>query len=601
MLDRQIKLGSTSNIIRVKLRKADTAQGITALSSASSGLRISTICDNEASATVYTVAASLVEACTSLGTFTAPTASKVQFSEVDSTNHPGTYELHIADARFAVASAKVLRVSILGAANLLERELVIELVGYDPIAADVGQSGDAYAIVNSGTYGNAQLVRATTPANTLTVDSSHQALGLVNAYASSAVTPLQPATAGRTVVVDAAGLIDANVVKVGPTGSGTAQTARDLGLSVLLSAGTGTGQLDFTSGVVKANLVQILAAAITGTAAQIVAAFTKFFDKASPTGTINSLPDAVPGASGGLPTTNGTKLSQTVDLTSGQSIAASSVPAVTLANGAHGGAAAIITLLTPIAATVPDTQKVDLNTIKTEAVTCATPVTILANLGFAGAPGAANGPATTNGTKLNQTVDLTSGQTVAATVAGAVGSVSGDVGGKVLGGGASAITGTGVRAVDAAGNAIAPATTALTNATWTDARAGYLDVLNGLLASIWGYTTRTLSAFGFTVAATVADKTGCSLTSDYDAAKTAAPTAAANADKLLGRNLAGGSDGGRTVQDALRVSRNKAKVTKISNVAGTLTVYKENDTDIAWTAPVVLDATAAPITEVDPT
>ena len=34
------------------------------------------------------------------------------------------------------------------------------------------------------------------------------------------------------------------------------QTARDIGASVLLSSGTGTGQLDFTSGVVKANVTQ---------------------------------------------------------------------------------------------------------------------------------------------------------------------------------------------------------------------------------------------------------------------------------------------------------------------------------------------------------
>lgn len=40
---------------------------------------------------------------------------------------------------------------------------------------------------------------------------------------------LRPATSGRTVVVDANGLVDANTVKVGPTGSGTAQTAKDLG------------------------------------------------------------------------------------------------------------------------------------------------------------------------------------------------------------------------------------------------------------------------------------------------------------------------------------------------------------------------------------
>lgn len=95
---------------------------------------------------------------------------------------------------------------------------------------------------------------------------------------------LAPTTAGRTLVVDANGLADANMVKAGPTGSGTAITARDIGLSVLLSTGTGTGQLDFTSGVVKANLAQILATAITETAGgRITAAFKKFFDIASST------------------------------------------------------------------------------------------------------------------------------------------------------------------------------------------------------------------------------------------------------------------------------------------------------------------------------
>ena len=63
-----------------------------------------------------------------------------------------------------------------------------------------------------------------------------------------------PATSGRSMVVDAAGLVDANTVKVGATGAGTAQTARDLGASVLISSGTGTGQLDVTSGSVKATL-----------------------------------------------------------------------------------------------------------------------------------------------------------------------------------------------------------------------------------------------------------------------------------------------------------------------------------------------------------
>ncbi len=37
-----------------------------------------------------------------------------------------------------------------------------------------------------------------------------------------------PATTGRSMVVDANGLVDANAVKVGPTGAGTAQTAGDI-------------------------------------------------------------------------------------------------------------------------------------------------------------------------------------------------------------------------------------------------------------------------------------------------------------------------------------------------------------------------------------
>lgn len=73
----------------------------------------------------------------------------------------------------------------------------------------------------------------------------------------------------------------------------------------------------------KANITHILGTLLTETAGQIAAAFKKFFNIATPTGTVNSLPDAVPGANGGLPTTNGTKINQTVDLTSGQSIACS--------------------------------------------------------------------------------------------------------------------------------------------------------------------------------------------------------------------------------------------------------------------------------------
>lgn len=53
-----------------------------------------------------------------------------------------------------------------------------------------------------------------------------------------------PATSGRSMVVDASGLVDANTVKLGPTGSGTAQTAKDVGGAVpSAAAGTSGGLL----------------------------------------------------------------------------------------------------------------------------------------------------------------------------------------------------------------------------------------------------------------------------------------------------------------------------------------------------------------------
>lgn len=88
---------------------------------------------------------------------------------------------------------------------------------------------------------------------------------------------------------------------------------------------------------------------------------------------------------------------------------------------------------------------------------------------------------------------------------------------------------------------------------------------------------------------------------DYGTAKSselpgAGPTAAQVADKLLGRNLAGGSDGGRTVRQALRPLRNRMEISE----EGVMSVYKEDDATVDWEAAVTTDAAAEPITKVDP-
>lgn len=89
-----------------------------------------------------------------------------------------------------------------------------------------------------------------------TVNSVSAVGYVIGSFSIENRSALMPTTAGRTAVVDAAGLIDANAVKVGPSGSGTAQTARDIGANVLLSPGTGTGQLTITSGVVAADVTK---------------------------------------------------------------------------------------------------------------------------------------------------------------------------------------------------------------------------------------------------------------------------------------------------------------------------------------------------------
>ena len=61
----------------------------------------------------------------------------------------------------------------------------------------------------------------------------------------------------------------------------------------------GTGYAGGTA-VFQSDITKIHGTAITETGGQLAGAFTKFFNVSSPTGTVNSFPDAVAGAAGGL-------------------------------------------------------------------------------------------------------------------------------------------------------------------------------------------------------------------------------------------------------------------------------------------------------------
>lgn len=68
-----------------------------------------------------------------------------------------------------------------------------------------------------------------------------------------------PATSGRSMVVDAAGLVDANAVKVGPSGTGTAQTAGDIigdtnDIQARLPAALTGGRMDSSLGAIAVGV-----------------------------------------------------------------------------------------------------------------------------------------------------------------------------------------------------------------------------------------------------------------------------------------------------------------------------------------------------------
>ncbi len=132
------KLGQGSVIIQVKLNDSSTTiadnKGKTGLTSTSTGLIISTICDSESSATTYGQGAGTIESITTNGTYAAPTATKCRFKEIDATNFPGWYEIQIADARHATANAKTIGICIpaVSGLNLAQTDLVIPLQAINP-------------------------------------------------------------------------------------------------------------------------------------------------------------------------------------------------------------------------------------------------------------------------------------------------------------------------------------------------------------------------------------------------------------------------------------------------------------------------------------
>lgn len=209
---------------------------------------------------------------------------------------------------------------------------------------------------------------------------------------------------GDTLPASVAGAVGSVTGAVGSvTGAVGSVTA-----AVTISAGTGAGQLDFTSGVVKTNLVQILGTALTETAGQIAAAFKQFFNIASPTSTANLITAVTTVTT----TTTATNLTTNNDKT-GYGLSAAAVQAVWDA-------------LTSALTTVGSIGKMLVTNVNAVLSTLATPTNITAGTittvtNLTNAPTAGDLTATM---KTSVTTAATAATPTAAAVTGAVGSVT---------------------------------------------------------------------------------------------------------------------------------------------------------------------------------
>jgi hypothetical protein len=148
-----IKKGTTSKTVQIFVLDSSSSvgAGLTGLVFNTASLTAYYLRDGDPSPTVITLADAAVGTWTSSG-----------FKEVSAANMPGVYELGLPDALLASGVDQVI-IMLKGATNMAPVLIEIQLVD--------NTEKDTYDIVNHATYGNAKLVRSTTPDNTLDVES----------------------------------------------------------------------------------------------------------------------------------------------------------------------------------------------------------------------------------------------------------------------------------------------------------------------------------------------------------------------------------------------------------------------------------------------
>jgi len=197
------QLGQTGIIVRLKIKSSTSGNGLTGQANNTAGLNIGTIADSEAASTAYTSAGSTIDTIATLGTYAAPTANHCRFREVDATNHPGLYEVQLANARFAAGGAKSLVITITGLSGALDCDVTIPLRSVNPYDAIRGGM-TALPNVNAATAGG--LPTLGTGAGQFNVDGSG------NVFATSTGGALGT-SASQTSILNAVNAITTNTAR----------------------------------------------------------------------------------------------------------------------------------------------------------------------------------------------------------------------------------------------------------------------------------------------------------------------------------------------------------------------------------------------------
>lgn len=263
--------------------------------------------------------------------------------------------------------------------------------------------------------------------------------------------------------------------------------------------------------------------------------------------------------------------------------------------------------------TIAVTQKVDVDTIKTNPVVNGGTVTFPTNATLASTTNITAGTITTvtNLTNAPTNGDFTATMKTSigtAVAASAVASVTGNVGGNVVGsvgsvvGAVGSVTGAVGSVTGNVGGNVTGSVGSVVGAVGSVTGA-----VGSVTGNVGGNVVGSVASVVGNVGGNVTGSVGSVATGGITAASFAAgavdaaavATDAVNeiADGFLNRDMSTGTDSGsasvRTPRQALRAIRNK-------NNASLGIVYKEDDTTSSWTYTVTTDAAAEPITIIDP-